>query len=58
MTTSTKVTIKSRVADARKQALLEARASVRADILLDPDMTAPQMLERITRTIDALIDKT
>ena len=45
------------VNEARLALLTEVRATVRADILLDPQMTAPQMLDRITKTIDNMIAK-
>jgi len=43
-------------ADVRRKALQEARASLRADILLDSNMTVPQLLERVTRSLDRMID--
>ena len=45
------------VKDARRDALLEARASIRADILLDNNMTPAQTLERVTKSFDRLLEK-
>ena len=55
---ATKLRQQKLVEDARRQALLDARATVRADILLDPHLSAPQLLEIVTRSIDRLINKT
>jgi hypothetical protein len=57
MTTRTPVkTKRPSHAEVRRKALLDARATVRADLLLDSHMTLPEALERITRSIDRLID--
>jgi hypothetical protein len=42
--------------DIRRAALIEVRAAIRADILLDgPETTAAAVLDRVTKTLDRMI---